>query len=275
MAVVKKPVSRNKKSQKKPFFETTWFFKLVICTFILVFLYSQRSFFTYYLGFKTSKVWQNARTTPLEKILDNHIEKSFGVDVSEYQSTINWQNGIEINGGYPIDYVFIRATAGANKTDKKFKQNWLACRKTKLFQGAYHYYRPNENSIEQANNFIKNVTLQKGDFPPILDIEKLPKTQSISKFKLGLKRWLDRVEAHYGVKPIIYSGESYYEDFLKDDFSDYDFWIANYTQVYNTINSNWLFWQFTETGKVRGIRGSVDLNIFNGNLSELEKILID
>ena len=59
-------------------------------------------------------------------------------------------------------------------------------------------------------------------------IEKLPKNQSIANLKLGLKRWLHAVESHYGVKPIIYSGESYYEDFLKEEFGDYLFWIANY-----------------------------------------------
>ncbi|RYG05656.1 MAG: glycoside hydrolase family 25 protein, partial [Chitinophagaceae bacterium] len=134
----------------------------------------------------------------------------------------------------------------------------------------YHYYRPNENSIEQANNFIKNVKLQKGDLPPVLDIEKLPKEQSLDSLKVGLRRWLKRVEEHYNVKPIIYSGESYYSDFLEEEFSEYTFWIANYNFFVEQIQPGWMFWQFTESAEVPGIPGKVDLNVFNGPRERLE-----
>jgi lysozyme len=91
---------------------------------------------------------------------------------------------------------------------------------------------------------------------------------------VGLKRWLETVEKHYGVKPIIYSSESYYEDFLKDDFEDYPFWIANYTAFYKDIDDEWSIWQFTENGKVPGISGKVDINIYNGNSVEMKELLI-
>jgi lysozyme len=53
----------------------------------------------------------------------------------------------------------------------------------------------------------------------------LPKNQSIENLKLGLKRWLNAVEALWC--NIIYTGERYYDDFLKEEFSDY-LLIANY-----------------------------------------------
>ena len=108
----------------------------------------------------------------------------------------------------------------------------------------------------------------------MLDIEKLPKEQSIERLKVGLQRWLDVVEKHYGVKPIIYSSESYYNDFLKEDFSDYPFWIANYTAFYTEIDSDWSVWQATENGKVNGIKGRVDVNIYNGTSLDLKELLI-
>ena len=126
---------------------------------------------------------------------------------------------------------------------KRFKENWKASKERQLIRGAYHYYRPNENSIEQANNFIKNVKLEKGDLPPVLDIEKLPKSQSIDSLKVGLRRWLKKVEKHYKVKPIIYSGESYYNDFLKKEFSDYPLWIANYNFWRNHLEDDWIYFQ--------------------------------
>jgi lysozyme len=54
----------------------------------------------------------------------------------------------------------------------------------------------------------------------------------------------EKVEEHYKVKPIIYTGESYYDDFLKQEFSDY-LLIANYNFTARKLKE-WLFWQFSE-----------------------------
>ena len=110
--------------------------------------------------------------------------------------------------------------------------------------------------------------------PPVLDIEKLPKTQSIDSLKVGLKRWVDYVYKHYKVKPIIYSGEKYYEDFLKDEFEDHTFWIANYNPWKEKMDDEWLFWQFTEKAVINGINQKVDLNIYNGTLNNFKNCII-
>lgn len=276
VTVRKPPVKRGGKTTgKKPsFFSSSTFFKLILLFSLIIVIYSQRNVLAYYLGFKTDKIFIEAREVAVDKVLDAHIEKSFGIDVSEYQDKINWDKVKEIDGGYPIEFVFVRASIGNERADRKFKKYWKKAKEKGFICGAYHYYRPNENSIEQADNFIKQVTLVEGDFPPVLDIEKLPKTQSIGRLKVGLKRWLEKVEAHYGVKPIIYSGESYYEDFLKDDFEEYPFWIANYTAFYKDIDDEWSIWQLTENGRIPGIKGPVDINIYNGTSVEMKELLI-
>lgn len=272
----KNQTARNKKTTSKTsFFSSSLFFKLIMILLVCVFFYSQKKIFARYLGFTTDKiVYTEARSMPINKVLDAHIEKSFGIDVSEYQDKIDWDKVKEIEGGYPIEFVFFRASVGNERPDKKFKKYWKKAKEKKFICGAYHYYRPNENSLEQAKNFIKQVTLVEGDFPPVLDIEKLPKTQSIERLKVGLHRWLEVVEKHFGVKPIIYSSESYYEDFLKDDFEDYPFWIANYTAFYKDIDDEWAIWQLSENGKVNGIQGRVDINIYNGTSVTLKDLLI-
>lgn len=204
-------------------------------------------------------------------VFNSHQDHAFGFDVSEYQSKIDWEATYNIDETHELSFVFIRATAGNDKVDSRFKENWEGAKERQLIRGAYHYYRPNENSIEQADNFIKTVTLTKGDLPPVLDIEKLPQDQSMANLKLGLKRWLDKVEKHYKVKPIIYSGESYHNDFLRKEFSNYHFWIANYNVWVNEIDAKWRFWQFTENGLIEGIKGGVDLNIYNGSVSTLHE----
>jgi len=267
--------TRKTSKNKTSFFSSSLFFKVIMGFSLLAVLYSQRGVFMRYLGFVTDKItYTEARSMPIDKVLDTHIEKSFGIDISEYQDKIDWDAVKEIEGGYPIEFAFIRASVGNDRADYKFKKYWKKAKQKGLICGAYHYYRPNENSIAQAENFIAQVTLVEGDFPPVLDIEKLPKAQSIERLKVGLKRWLETVEKHYGVKPIIYSSESYYEDFLKEDFEDYPFWIANYTAFYKEIDDEWSLWQFTENGKVSGINGPVDLNVYNGNSVEMKELLI-
>ena len=209
-----------------------------------------------------------------KRILLHYQDKVFGIDISEYQGRVDWENVNFMAESAPINFVFIRATVGDDRVDSAFKRNWELSDK-RFIRGAYHYYRPNENSLEQAKLFIKTVRLEKGDFPPVLDIEKLPRNQSIDSLKVGLRRWLNKVEIHYGIKPIIYSGDKYYSDFLESEFSDYIFWIAHYDYFDTEINPKWQIWQFTEKSKVAGIRGNVDLNIFNGDIEDLKNLTVE
>ena len=254
------------------------FLVLVIAVFTV---YQFRDGVLYYLGFKTnknvnalSKEERKIADIRIYEVLSKHPDKVVGFDVSQYQGTIQWNEIRKIEDTFQLQFVFVRATAGKNKVDSQFKENWKQAKKHQFIRGAYHYYRPNENSIQQAENFIQTVQLEPGDFPPVLDIEQLPKKQSLDSLKVGLKRWLTKVEKHYKVKPIIYSGESYYNDFLKKEFSDYPFWIANYNFWRNQPDSHWLLWQFTEKAQVSGIKGAVDVNIFNGNLIYLRSTLV-
>ncbi|MBD0726458.1 glycoside hydrolase [Flavobacterium sp. L1I52] len=241
-------------------------------------IYHYRNGLAYYFSFKTNKTLdKEAKEKRLSdvrnyQVLEKNESKAIGIDVSEYQDEIDWDEVKTLDDDYQLSFVFIRATVGNDRLDKRFEENWLQAKENKLIRGAYHYYRPNENSLEQAELFIKTVRLEKGDLPPVLDIERLPENQSMERLKLGLRRWLTKIEAHYKVKPIIYTGERYYDDFLKKEFSDYLFWIANYNFYREKMEEDWLFWQFTEKASVSGIKGNVDVNIFNGDLEQLQFI---
>lgn len=269
----RKSVRKKKSTKGKRVF---YLISFVMLLFVLVGVYQFRDGFLYYLGFKTDKTLDRLSEKErklvdirIYEVLHQHDDKAIGFDVSEYQSEIDWEQTYHLDESFELSFVFIRATAGVDKIDTRFRANWVASKERQLIRGAYHYYRPNENSIAQAQNFIKNVTLEKGDLPPVLDIEKLPKSQSIDSLKVGLRRWLKKVEQHYKVKPIIYSGESYYNDFLKKEFSDYPLWIANYNFWRNHLEPDWMFWQFTEKARIAGIEGMVDINIFNGDKNRL------
>jgi lysozyme len=272
---------RNKKTSKNNYQKflkpVLWLFMLLI---VIITSYKIYPKLQYYLGFKnyqTDKLTAKQRALEderIDNIVANHKGKIFGLDISQYQGTIDFDILEAKNEQFEIKFVIARATAGRNFVDKKFKRNWTKLTKSLYIQGAYHYYRPDENSTEQAQNFIHNVTLRKGNIPPILDIEKMPKNQSIAKMKEGIQNWLNLVEKHYQVKPILYTGEKYYEDFLKEDFKGYAFWIANYNPWKEKIHTDYLLWQFTEKASVIGINELVDVNVFNGDVDALRKICL-
>ena len=275
MAKKKITAKRTKKKQQTSLSKLVMFSVLALFLVLFsLFVYQYRDGVLYYLGYKSkhsnslSKEDRDLHDIRIFEVLSTYKEKTIGIDVSQYQGKIDWSDLKKVGGDFVVDFVIIRSTAGKDKVDEKFSFNWKNT-KGKYIRGAYHYYRPNENSLLQAENFIKTVKLSKGDLPPILDIEKLPKTQSLDSLKIGLRRWLTKVEKHYKVKPIIYSGESYYSDFLKEEFSEYPFWIANYNFWRKEMDNDWFLWQFTEKAQVNGIDGLVDVNVFNGIKLEL------
>jgi lysozyme len=224
--------------------------------------------------------YHKLRQTQSEKNkIDNVFKKYniniYGVDFSHYQGVIDWDKLMYIHDSTPITFVFLRATMGARRRDKHFKYNWEKAKVHGFVVGAYHYYRPNENSTRQANNFIKRVKLETGDLPPVLDIEKLSTRQSVKNLKIGLKNWLNIVEKHYGVKPIIYSGDNFYKKHLSSkEFEEYTIWIANFNKVTSPKVKKWKIWQFSEEGIIKGSYEKVDFNIFRGSPAEFEGLLI-
>ena len=279
MATRRKYPSKSKKQTIISPKSVKWILGLFLLLCAIIFVYQKKDGILYYLGFKIKNSELTANQRKLEDrrindIVKKHEGKIFGIDVSQYQGTIDWDNVEAVEEQFELKFVVVRATAGSNKVDLKFKKNWKNLTKSMYIQGAYHYYRPDENSTDQANNFIKNVKLRKGHLPPILDIEKMPKGQSMEKLKEGLQNWLSIVEKHYRVKPIIYTGEKYYEDFLQEDFPSYQFWIANYNPWKEKIEDDYLMWQFTEKAQLHGIDELVDVNVFNGNVDDLKKVCI-
>lgn len=263
---IRKKSIRARVSKKKSNGISKVWLLFVILLVSIIFFYRYRKDIKLYFKAVSEKVYQSDKRAKARifSVLEKHKERAVGIDVSQFQGTINWDDAVEVESGFPLTFVFVRATAGNDKKDHQFDVNWNQLKEKQLIRGAYHYYRPNENSLEQASNFIKTVALQKGDLPPVLDIEQLPKEQSMDSLKKGLQRWLDIVESHYGIQPIIYSGEKYYTDFLKKEFSKYTFWVANYNEWEGTIKEDWAFWQFTEKAAIPGISERVDLNIYNG-----------
>ena len=91
----------------------------------------------------------------------------------------------------------------------------------------------------------------------------------------SIRKWLDIVENHYGVKPIIYTYYKFKTRYLNDSvFDDYPYWIAHYYVDKVEYKGEWKFWQHTDAGKLPGIKGYVDFNIYNGSFYDLRQLCI-
>ncbi|MEH0155298.1 glycoside hydrolase family 25 protein [Limibacter armeniacum] len=196
-----------------------------------------------------------------------------GIDVSYYQEQIDWSKVSQDE----IVFCFIKATEGISIQDSKFHHNWAQASEAGIIRGAYHFFRPTVKPHIQAKKYIENVKLEEGDLPPVLDLETLdgipPKI-----FRKAVKEWVELIESHYQIKPILYTNVSFYQDYLQGNFVEYPIWIAAYNKIIppklSNRKENWMFWQHTDSGSVNGITGSVDLNVFRGTLEQLQSMCI-
>ena len=204
----------------------------------------------------------------------NHIH---GIDISHYQGRINWKDLQEATiQGHPVRFVIMKATEGSSRIDKTFVSNFYNAREHGFIRGAYHFWSNKSSPREQAQFFLKNVNLLEGDLPPVLDVEHKPKNVSTEEFQRDVLTWLHIVEDKYHVKPIIYTYYKFKMEYLNTDvFEDYPYWIAHYYVDKVEYNGPWKFWQHTDAGRLPGINGNVDLNIYNGSYYDLRQLTID
>lgn len=198
-----------------------------------------------------------------------------GIDISHYQETIDWERLRNASlGSAPIRFVFIKATEGVSLVDENFNENFYEARQNDFVRGAYHFFSPDVDARKQARFFLKQVHLEPGDLPPVLDVETVGRLTD-TQLKKAVKTWLDIVEEKYGVKPILYTGYKFKLSYLNDPvFDEYPYWIAHYYVDKLSYKGAWRFWQHTDCGKVAGIKGHVDCNIFNGTMKELMELTL-
>lgn len=197
-----------------------------------------------------------------------------GIDISRHQGTVDWKLlKTATVGRFPIRFIFMKATEGGDFKDVEFDNNFANARNSGFLRGAYHFYNPETSGAQQAQFFINTVSLEIGDLPPVLDVEKKPK--NVDAFRRDLSIWLQMVEQHYKVKPIIYSSKSFYKKYLDvPAFKNYPYWIAHYYVKNVDSNIHWNFWQYTDVGTLPGIKQNVDMDIFNGTWYQMLKMTL-
>ena len=192
-----------------------------------------------------------------------------GIDVSYHQETINWKR-VRRAG---VLFAFIRASDGTTFGDPMFVKNWANAKKVGILRGAYQYFRPEENATAQADLLIAAIKHDRGELPPVIDIES-DGGKSPAQIRRSVQIWIERVRAKLGVEPIIYTGPDFWRNKVGGaDLTTQPLWLAHYTTSCPTIPppwTAWTLWQHTDRGRVPGIDGPVDLDVFAGTFADLE-----
>ena len=269
---IKKRKSGRHKKKNKSFHFPLWFHYILLgvmtCVFFLAFYYFFISPYKYR--------WQKCSGIRAYGVCIPVGDYLHGLDVSRHQGKINWEELSKTKDmEVPLDFVFIKATEGGDFKDENFNANFSKAKNAGFVRGVYHYYIPLTSAKKQAEFFIENVNLQSGDLPPVLDIEVTHKQMTEGDLQDSLKFWLELIEYHYKVKPILYTSYKFKSKHLSHlDFDKYPYWIAHYYVDKVKYQGKWKFWQHTDVGIVPGIKELVDLNVFNGTQEDLKELAI-
>lgn len=177
---------------------------------------------------------------------------------------------------YKISFVYIKATEGKSLVNAYYKADYKAARAHGYKVGTYHFFSTKTTGADQANFFLRNSSYQKGDFPPVLDVEptarQVQQIGGTNAMFAHIRKWLTIVEKAYGVKPILYVSQTFVNKYLPaapDLMKNYNVWIARYGEY--RPNVNLVYWQLCPDGRVKGINTEVDINVFNGFQTEWER----
>ncbi|MGN0506360.1 MAG: beta-L-arabinofuranosidase domain-containing protein [Lachnospiraceae bacterium] len=191
-----------------------------------------------------------------------------GIDVSKWQGDINWKK-VKAAG---VDYAIIRlgyrgtAEAGNCAIDPYYKQNIEGALAAGLQVGVYYFTQAItvEEAIEEANIVIENLQGYDITFPVVFDTEQATDARA-NKLPNSVrtecaKAFCDTILAA-GYTPVIYAGTNWsILNLNMEELQGYDFWYAYYgNELY--FPYQFTMWQYTESGRIDGVSGEVDLNI--------------
>ncbi|GAB3708700.1 glycoside hydrolase family 25 protein [Corynebacterium nasicanis] len=196
-----------------------------------------------------------------------------GVDVSGHQrdaGAIRWPE-VAASGQ---KFAFVKATEGEGWVNQHYLEDVQAAHQAGLLVGTYHYARPAGDARRQAAHYAATLaTAPQHSLPPVLDIE-VAEDRDPAQLQAWVRDFLDETQRLTGRTPMVYTYRYFWREHLADtrEFSQFPLWLAAYQNQRPDPVGGWdalTFWQRSDTGRVPGIEGHVDLNLFNGTEAQL------
>ena len=223
-------------------------------------------------------------------------ERIYGIDISRYQHgkgrkkyPIRWdrlrithlgKNQQHARGqvAYPVSFIFIKSTESTRIKNPYYREDYLQARRHGIPIGAYHFFSCRFSGAAQAQYFLKNTLFRQGDLPPVLDVEpsqgQITAMGGTKALFREMRAWLHAVEQATHMRPILYISQQFINRYLgeaPDLKRDYQVWIARYGEYKPDVKL--AVWQLSPNGRVEGIHGEVDINVFNGYRTQFDDFL--
>lgn len=198
------------------------------------------------------------------------VEAVNGIDVSQWQGNIDY----EAVAGAGIEFVYIKATEGIDLVDPFFYRNYAGAGNAGLPVGFYHYLTARSPSAarQEAYHFVSVTEGLSAAGRMVMDIEDLTGLTRPEINQIALA-FLQGVEEFSNRSPALYADAYNASAVLEADLSVYPLWIAQYgvsePDMDNPWNT-WAGWQYTDLGRVAGIQGNVDRDIFTEEMLDAQ-----
>jgi GH25 family lysozyme M1 (1,4-beta-N-acetylmuramidase) len=197
----------------------------------------------------------------------------FGIDVSHHNGAPDWDAAMADG----LRFAIAKATEGQTFVDDLYATNMAQADARALPFTAYHFARPDttaDDATLEADHFVDAAALKGKHLLPVLDLESSG-GMGARKLRRWAKTWLARVRARLGVKAIIYTTPSFWNEHMGNSrwFADngYRLWIAHWhvdaprVPASNWGGRGWTLWQYDNCGSVAGLDGCVDLDRYAGS----------
>ena len=205
-----------------------------------------------------------------EIVIDRSKYPIVGIDVSSHNGDIDFDK-VKADG---YSFVFIKASEGEDHHDSKFAVNYDKARASGLKVGAYHFFRKKTDGLNQAKNFLEMVGWRKLDLPLVVDVEDWSNDEQIKdeRTQKHLDAMLDNLRSR-GHKVMIYTNGDGYKKYIKNGQININLWLCTFKQPDKLRHIPHQMQQYSHWGRVKGIWGDVDLNVFNGSAQQWDEWL--
>ena len=185
-----------------------------------------------------------------------------GIDVSHHQGPIDWE-GVRRSG---MAFAYLKATEGTGFTDPRFASHARVARDAGVRVGGYHYFSMCSPGAEQADHFVDVLDAvglpSDRSLPPAMDLELLGHSCALPEREPMLREvraFLQRVEGRTSHQVVVYAYPDFEDRFRVREELDRRLWVRRIGD--RPPPGEWWMWQRSDSARVPGIAGGVDLNV--------------
>lgn len=183
-----------------------------------------------------------------------------GIDISNWQGYVDFAK-VKDSG---ISIVYMKVSEGTNYIDSYFSTSYVNAKSNGLTVGFYHFFHGNVDPVAQAQFFVNLIGNRQSDCRLAIDLEVTDGLDAQSLTTNAIE-FLKEVERLTGKGTVVYTYTNFARNNIDSRLGIYPLWIANYgvdTPGDNPIWSDWVGFQYSNTGSVPGVNGNCDMNVF-------------